>query len=332
MITEKLHGVRAVQWAPNSLRTKFTDGFRRDSYVDDGSTLTTNLIDELATIQGPLLDKVFALYATGVTDYEGKIFSPKQILSMIIHNNPYKPEDVCRWTGGIRTDAGIVYGPDVDKKVELLGSLCQTLDMWDPVHFRQVSDKTKDNGCTNNYEHSVYLVANYAQLVFLLIHPFWNRNGRTSEELMQLFCAQNQARQLVFWNENMTRYTEASATRMQLVNKQAQEILSGVLQNLGISVDADSAVTEGYRKMFLSHKPNLASRLSLAVISPYNYRFISSIFSPQQSKEYFGEIGKEITSMIDLLKPELFPKLKQNIHANELLQHHLTFGCYRKQQ
>jgi fido (protein-threonine AMPylation protein) len=326
VLIKNLEGVEAIKWVPDSLQTKFTDGFGRASRVDDGSELTVNLIDELATVQGPMLDKVFALYATGVTDYEGKIFSPKQLLSMIVHNNPYKPGDVCRWTGGVRTDDGVVYGPDVDKKIELLGGLCETLDEWDPAHFKQVSDETG-----LSYEQAVYLVADYAQLTFLLVHPFWNRNGRTSEELMQLFCAQNQARQLVFWNEITTRYTEASATRMVIINRQAQEILSGVLKNLGISADADSAVTDGYKKMFLADQPNLASRLALAIMSPYHYRFISGIFSPQQSEEYFEEIGKELDSMIELLKPESFCILKDNTFANELLQHHLEFGCYRKE-
>lgn len=335
MQTEYQSRFTPTLWLPDSLRTKFSDGFRRDSRIDDGSELTIELIDELASLQGPMIDKLYALYASGVTDHEGQVFSPKQILSMIAHRNQYKPEDICRWTGGIRTETGIVYGPDASKKEMLLESLCNVLDRWQPKDFKQAPfinlrerlDGDIKNGISD-HELAVYLVANYAQFVFLVIHPFWNRNGRTSEELMHLFCAQNQARRLVFWGKDGTRYTEATDTRMRLINRSAQELLASVLANLDVATEPDKAVTEGYKNFFLSGQPSPATRLALSVMTPYHYRFLSDMLSPQHSVKYFNAMGGKIDKMVNMLQPESTSELVQDNLPCALLQHQLEYGRF----
>ncbi len=334
MKIEALSRVEALRWMPESLITKYKYGFGPDSLVRDGSDLTIKLIDELALLTGPMLEKVYTLYASGVTDHEGKTFSPEQIISMVVHNNPYRPKDICRWTGGVLTESGIVYGPSREKKQGLLEDLCCVLDEWNPLKFKSLRLSVFDDGeirektsnSVTDKELSIYLVANYAQFVFLVIHPFWNRNGRTSEELMQLFCAQNQARKLVFWQNDGTRYNVASDTRMKLVNRLAQELLTGVLDNLGVSVTTDKAVTEGYREYFLSEDPNFATRLALSIMSPYHYRFISDFLSPQQSARYFAAMERKIRIMVDKLKPDSFASLLGDKDAKKLLRHHLAHG------
>lgn len=338
MKIEALSRVDALRWMPDSLRTKYNYGFGRESLLGDGSDLTTKLIDELALQDGPMLDKIFALYATGVTDHEGKTFSPKQIISMVVHDNPYTPEDICRWTGGVRTESGIVYGPSREEKQGLLNDLCCTLDEWDPGKSKSRGQQISGNGeikeigknFVTDRELSTYLVANYAQYVFLVIHPFWNRNGRTSEELMQLFCSQNQSRKLVFWQDDGTRYNVATKTRMNLINQLSQELLAGVLADLGVSVEGEKAVTEGYKKYFLSDNPNPATRLALSVMKPYHYRFISNILSPDQSAKYYVAMENRIKTMIEKLKPESFANLLEDSDAKKLLQHHLIYGHFEK--
>lgn len=108
--------LKPLFWLPTSINTKFQMGFNRNSEVVDGSKITISLLDELAMEPVALKEKIYAIYASGVEDYEGLVFSPKQLLSMLVHGNSYKPGEICHWTGGIRTDIGIIYGPRFPQK------------------------------------------------------------------------------------------------------------------------------------------------------------------------------------------------------------------------
>lgn len=323
-------------WFPDSLATKATAGFSRSSEVKDGSETSLALVDELASIPGPFKTKLYALYASGVEGYQGKTFSPKQLAAMIFYRNPYKPEDICHWIGGVRTESGIVYGPRFPKKQQLLESLCDTLDSWNPRTFRSIPqdqiqglrEKLELEGAPHqnfsDHELSVYLVANYAQLTFLLIHPFWNRNGRTSEELMLLFQASNSARKLGF-NENGRRLTKPSETRMELVNNLALETLISILEKLGVQVAPEEAETRGYELAFQNGNSR-RDKVALSVFGPYLYRFIGPLMKNQPLSSYFELFENQIETMVKSVEPENFEQLVDNPQAIKLLAHHLTNG------
>lgn len=334
MVTERFELLKPLRWLPDSLATKARYGFRADSRVEDGSECTTQLLEELALCDGSIADKVYTLYACGVTGYEGKTFSPKQLMSMVIHRDPFRVGQVCRWVGGIRTESGIIYGPSPEKKQILFESLCDTLDEWNPLEFKGVSGNMLDEVRTqlgasseavSDYGLSVYLVANYAQFVALFIHPFWNRNGRISEEMMHLFCLSNCAGKRVFWEQPNTRYNLGTSTRMEIINRWALVQLAEILKDLGVTIDSSRAVTGGYEQYF-SQAGGSLSRLVLKCISPYHYRFVAGHLTPTQLRRYFQLIEGTIEGMIAKLKPCSFKELSKDKVALDLLDHHLQFG------
>lgn len=337
MSAERLEGLKPIIWLPDSLVTKLKHGFRADSRIEDGSNCSTQIIEELALCDGRLIDKVYALYACGVTGYEGKIFSPKQLVSMIVHRNPYQVGQVCRWIGGIRTEAGVIYAPNPQDKQAFLERLCDTLDEWTPSKFKSVPTEIKEAlkarleftpETISDYQLTVYLVANYAQLASLLIHPFWNRNGRHSEEMMHLFCLSNSAGKRVFWQDISQRYNSATSSRMELVNRLGLELLTEILGELGVDTDPDSALTTGFKQYFL-REGNIPSRIALACLSPYHYRFVAQHFTPKQLSRYFECLESKIREMTSKLSPESFGELIEDKTALKLLQHHLAHGVFR---
>lgn len=334
MRSERQQVLKPLLWLPESLVTKIKYGFRADSGIDDGSDCSTRIIEELALCDGHLKDKVYVLYACGVTGYEGKIFSPKQLVSMIAHRDPYQVGQVCQWIGGIRTESGVIYGPSPQNKQALLENLCDTLDEWTPSKFRSIPVETKKElrillgfGAETISDHqlAVFLVANYAQFTSLVIHPFWNRNGRHSEEMMHLFCLSNSAGKRVFWQNNSQRYNSATSTRMQLVNRLGLELLTEMLGELDIDTDPDSALTIGFKQYFL-REGNMSSRVALTCLSPYHYRFVAQYLAPKQLGQYFECLEGKIREMISKLSPESFGELAEDKTALRLLEHHLTHG------
>ena len=331
-----LHELAPIAWIPNSLRTKVTYGFNRASEVQDGSHTTLALLDELAMTPGPLKEKVYTLYACGVEGYEGQTFSPKQLASMVIHRNPYKPGDICHWVTGIRTESGIIYGPRYPQKQHLFESLCDTLDLWTPNLFRdipqsqiqQLRNGLDKNGTSHqdisNMELAVFLEASYAQFTYLLIHPFWNRNGRTSEEMMILFSSSNSARRQVF-HENGRRYTSGSATRMNLVNSLASETLVDTLEELGVPSSLSTADTEGYQTL-IQKQGSPIQRHTVNITGPYLYRFAETIVGGGALNAYFDLVENKLNEMIKNVRPENFPDVINNPYALRLLSHYLTHG------
>jgi len=337
MSAERLGGLKPIVWLPDSLITKLKHGFRTDSRIEDGSNCSTQIIEELALCNGRLADKVYALYACGVTGYEGKIFSPKQLVSMIVHRDPYQVGQVCKWIGGIRTESGVIYGPSPQNKQALLENLCDTLDEWTPSKFRSIPSEKKEELRTrlefgtetiSDHQLAVFFVANYAQFTSLVIHPFWNRNGRHSEEMMHLFCLSNSAGKRVFWQDISQRYNSATSIRMELVNHLGLELLTEILGELDIDTDPDSALTTGFKQYFL-REGNMLSRVTLACLSPYHYRFVAQYLTPKQLSQYFECLEGKIGEMISKLSPESFGELIEDETALKLLQHHLAHGVSR---
>lgn len=340
MSVERLGNLKPILWLPDSLVTKLKHGFRADSRIEDGSNCSTQIIEELALCNGRLIDKVYALYACGVTGYEGKVFSPKQLIAMIAHRNPYEVGQVRRWIGGIRTESGVIYGPSPQNKQGLLERLCDALDEWTPSKFRSIPDKTREAlkarleltpekiSEISDYQLTVYLVANYTQFAFLLIHPFWNRNGRHSEEVMHLFCLSNSAGRRVFWQDTSQRYNSATSTRMELINHLGLKLLTEMLGKLDINTDPNSALTTGFKQYFL-REANITSRVALACLSPYLYRFVAQYLAPKQLNRYFECLEGKIGEMISKLSPESFGELIEDKIALKLLEHHLTYGTSR---
>lgn len=334
MRAERLEYLKPLAWMSDSLATKIKHGFRTDSKIEDGSNCSTQIIEELAICDGRLIDKVYALYACGVTGYEGKTFSPKQLVSMIVHRNPYQVGQICRWTGGIRTESGIIYGPSPQNKQVLLEHLCDALDEWTSSKFRNIPNETVGalkarlelTETTSDYQLAVYLVANYAQFVLLAIHPFWNRNGRHSEEVMHLFCLSNSAGKRPFWQDVTQRYNRATSTRMELVNRLGLELLTEILGELGVDTDPNSALTTGFKRYFLKES-NISSRVALTCLSPYLYRFVARYLTPRQLNRYFECLEGKISKMISKLSPESFNELVEDETAIKLLEHHLTYGA-----
>jgi len=329
-----LENLRPLTWLPDSLTTKIRHGFRADSEIEDGSSCSTQIIEELAVCEGRFIDKVYALYACGVAGYEGKIFSPKQLISMMVHQNPYQVGQVCRWIGGIRTESGVIYGPSPQKKQAFLESLCNTLDEWTPSKFKNIPDETKSDlkerlksipAEISDYQLAVYLVANYAQFVQLIIHPFWNRNGRHSEEVMHLFCLSNSAVKRPFWQDVSQRYNSATSSRMELVNQLGLELLTEILGELGTDTNPNSALTTGLKQYFLK-EGRLSSRVALTCLSPYLYRFVAQRLTPRQLSHYFECLESKIEKMISKLAPESFSELIKEETALRLLDHHLLYG------
>lgn len=334
MRSERLASLRPLVWLPDSLATKARHGFGTNSRAEDGSSWAIPNIEELVLCDGSLKDKVYTLYACGVTGYEGKTFSPKQLVSMVAHRNPFQVGEVCRWIGGIRTEKGIVYGPDPKKKKLLLESLCDTLDDWRPLEFRNISLETINEfksqlksplETVSDYELSVYLVANYAQFIFLFIHPFWNRNGRISEEMMHLFTLSNSAGKRPFWHSPAERYNQATSTRMELINNLGLELLTDILRDLGINTSPDSVLRHGYKEFFLK-EGTMLSRTGLACLSPYLFRFIAEHLAPKQSERYFQKVENEVKTMISKIEPDSLSELVKEKSALKLLDHHLTYG------
>ncbi len=327
-----LKDLEPVAWMANSLKTKIKIGFNRDSEVLDGSSVTLALIDDLAILGGPLKDKIYALYASGVEGYEGQVFSPKQIISMLIHKNPYRPGDMCRWTGGIRTDTGIIYGPRYPQKQYLFESLCDELDLWNPKIFKDTSlryaSELRDKldieraGSFSDSELATYLVANYAQYIYLIIHPFWNRNGRTSEELLILFSSSNSARRHVF-HENSVRYNVSSSTRMELINGMAAEIVTDILQKIG--VDNFVTETQGYNNLILKEGTSVQKNV-VNMIGPYLYRFAENVVGKDALNKYFNALETELSKMINDIRPDGFVNLINNKSAIRLLNHYMKYG------
>lgn len=339
MRLERLEPLKPLLWLPDSLATKARYGFRSDSRAEDGSDCSAKMIEELALCGGSLKDKVYALYACGVTGYEGKTFSPKQLISMVVHRDPYQVGQVCRWIGGIRTESGVIYGPSPENKKALFELLCDTLDKWTPSKFRNIPTETIKTLKTRlkftpetitDYQLGVYLVANYSQFISLFIHPFWNRNGRTSEEMMHLFSLSNSAGKHVFWQDESKRYNQATATRMELVNQLALGLFTEVLGKLGVDTNPNSALTTGFKQYFLK-EDNIPSRMVLACLSPYHYRFVAQHFTPKQLNRYFECLEGKIKKMISKLDPNLFSELIKDKSAIKLLDHHLKYGVSRSE-
>jgi hypothetical protein len=112
---------------------------------------------------------------------------------------------------------------------------------------------------------------------------------------------------------------------MELVNHLGLELLTEILGEFDIDTDPDSALTTGFKQYFLK-EGNISSRVALACLSPYHYRFVAQYLTPKQLAQYFECLEGKIGKMISKLSPESFDELTKDKPALRLLEHHLTHG------
>jgi hypothetical protein len=308
----------------------------------DGSKVAMTMVDDLATLPGPLIDKVFALYACGVHDYQKKVFNPPQILAMIRYHKPYQPN---RTIGRINSNAERSFcyvGPN-DKDI-LLETLCDRVESFDPANqetsgLQEVREDLVTRGVNKTFlptisdkALTVYFLANEAQLLFALIHPFWERNGRTSEEFLHLICGMNGVNQLAFCANTDERYNPVTKERMRLIDGFTMSLLSRIAEKMGLETEDREFlhVDDLYRAWFEDKgKIDEFDKLDRKrKRMPLKYLHSRVVFSgePTLMTEYFTAINAIIKKRIEHLDSNQFALVLQDETARTLVAHQLSQG------
>lgn len=111
-------------------------------------------------------------------------------------------------------------------------------------------------------ENSIYYYASAFQYVIALIHPFYEANGRTSEDSMYILWRKRPdlAHTLRYISHDGLRASENVAHRMRIINQGAYDILLDIGRELGIAPDRLSRV-KSYADLMgaLTEKGMLAS-------------------------------------------------------------------------
>ncbi len=147
----------------------------------DGSEVAMTIVDELATLPGPLVDKLFALYACGVHDYQKEVFDPRQVLAMMRFNDPYQPERIIGRANGNADGSFCYVGPE--NKECLLRRMCKHVETFNPATSRTGLQGAREELTSQGVDEktllrltdkalSVYFLANETQFLLKLVHPF----------------------------------------------------------------------------------------------------------------------------------------------------------------
>jgi hypothetical protein len=323
---------------------------RKEEQPIDGSKLSLSAVDELATLQGPLIDKLFTLYACGVHDYQSEVFPPRQILAMIFNVNiPYAPSRLVERANG-NGDLSICFVGPKDKKV-LLQELCSSVENFSTASFSSgapspekpsrlvgVREELMSRGVDkkvlssmSDKALSVYFLANEAQFLFALIHPFWDRNGRTSEEFMHLICATNGVGKLLFCKDPNQRNNPVTEERMELLNGFFRELLVPVAQRMELDFkDGEiTCINDLYRVWFRSKGKEdqfeISSRRHKKTLGRYLQHKTFFSGEPELMEEYFAALRDLVRERIEKLGNDELPMFNDNI-TQTLVAHQLSAG------
>lgn len=108
---------------PQILR-KSDEGLTRD-----GSRESFSALIELGLSRGPFLDKIYTLYSCGVDDHQSQVFDLRQLLSMLIYRDWYKPGITVSRNNGM--SSGRVCCASAKDKQILLESFARIIDEID---------------------------------------------------------------------------------------------------------------------------------------------------------------------------------------------------------
>lgn len=308
----------------------------------DGSRVAMTIVDELAMLPGPLVDKLFALYACGVHDYQKEVFDPRQVLAMIRFNDPYRPEKVIGRANGNADGSFCYVGPN-DKEV-LLRSLCKHVENFGPAiqNFSELQvarEELVSRGVNKDILStvsdkalSVYFVANETQFLLKLIHPFWERHGRTSEEFLHLICAMNGVDRLVFWEDVNQRYNPVTKQRMELIDQFTMNLLYPIAGRMGLDVQGKELqhIDDLYKAWF-EQKGRIEEFRRLNWIrkhTPFKYLQSRAVFigKSELMDEYFAGLRSLVEERIEPLDNDRFPLLLRDNITQTLVAHQLSMG------
>lgn len=309
----------------------------------DGSQVAMVVVDELAMLPGPLVDKLLVLYACGVHDYQKEVFDPRQVLAMIRFNDPYRPEAIIGRENG-NADGSFCYVSPNDKR-DLLEGLCQQIESFDPLEAANVSelDQVREELVRRGVDERflltvsdkallVYFLANEAQFLLKLIHPFWERNGRTSEELLHLICAMNGIDKLVFWEDLSQRYNVATRERMDLIDGFTMALLPSIAERMGLrGENEDFQSVDDLYQMWFKQKDRMRDFRHLNWLRkkpPIKYLQSRAVFFGEKElmEEYFTALRLLVEERIGFLESDRFQQLLQDEVALTLVMNQLSNG------
>ncbi len=320
----------------------FHRGFKRkDIQPIDGSFLAGTMIDDLATQEGALMEKLFALYACGVHEYQPQVFDPRQVLKMIRYNDPYQPGRIVRMANGGKEGVFCCVSPK-DKEV-LLRRLCEAIENRDPSPApslelldtrerlvsagveRYIVDEISDRALI------IYFIANQTHFILKLIHPFWERNGRTSEEFMHLICATHSVDRRAFWTNAGERLNPVTIARMEIIDTASLSLLEEIAQQMGMEQGQKySTVDNIYQAWFERKNEGRKFKMlqCLRKATPLKYMQSQAVFpfNGELMEEYFEALKKIVESMIDEIADKKVSRLLGNKVTQSLVANQLTHG------
>lgn len=309
----------------------------------DGSREAFLAIDELSLLRRPLIENIFTLYACGIHDYKKEVLDPRQVLSMI------KTNDECRYDRSVKRLNGMASGKFCciapADKMDLLQALCGKIESISS-NFTTASSAEEElrkkllaMGVNRDRIEMMsdkslvtYLIANEMQFLLAIIHPFWERNGRTSEEAMHLVCATNGVSRLVFWDDVRKRHNEITEERMDLINKLAISLLPEIAKRMGIEVmDCNMTSVHDIYKLWYQQKGLtkvylLFDYLQKRTPAKYIQTRTACLGNAQLIRSYHLALRSVVEDRISLINHEDLTKLMEDKINQQLLAHHLTRG------
>lgn len=309
----------------------------------DGSKNAFLAIDELALLKGPFYQKVFTLYACGIHDYKKEVLDPRQVLSMMISG------DTCRYDRSVKRLNGMANGTFCciapTKKMDLLGKLGSKVDSIAP-NFSEHSfllENLRKTLMTMGVDRNrlealsdkaliTFVIANETQLLLAIIHPFWERNGRTSEEAMHLVCATNGVRKFVFWDDVKQRYNEITRERMDLIDKLAISLLPEVAKRMELEIgNCELGSVHDLYKLWNMQKGSiniylLLNYLQKHTLVKYFQTKSACLGSPNLMRSYLNALCLVVEDRINRISQDNLAELIKDPINQQLVANHLIKG------
>ncbi|MDP2749592.1 MAG: Fic family protein [Nanoarchaeota archaeon] len=242
-------------WHENSLVTHFEgnsngDALRENNYspvgvIALGKQLTDRFHMSIPRIikNNPMfIDKLRCIHFSNMRGNEDLILYPSQTKRL-------QEENVSSIAGEIRTiQTGFgefrFNAPSVDHLEFLLSTYTKKVESL-------ISEVNRD---------TIYEFVSFAQYYFTALHPFYERCGRTSEELIYVLFEQTDKSQTLYISKTGWRESPLATERMDLINKMIEGFNRKIAAYLGIDTDgADEIVKtpdiyKGLTKKYFSDK------------------------------------------------------------------------------